>query len=109
MIVRAGVQYIDLHTPLIQRCGPVPWADNGTAACPLCAPKCKALSVHYQRSGYEVIARLVANATGLLAAAESGAQPEASTEASLSSGSGSGSGTGSGSGSGSVQLPGLRG
>ena len=37
----AGVAFIDLYTPLIKDCGPVPWADNGTSACKLCAPSCK--------------------------------------------------------------------
>ena len=51
--------FVDLHTPLISRCGRVPWADNGTNACPLCAPHCKALSVHYGSAGYAVIANII--------------------------------------------------
>ena len=51
--------YVDLHTPLTRMCGPVPWADNGTNACSLCAPECKRLSVHYDNSGYSVIANLI--------------------------------------------------
>jgi hypothetical protein len=54
-----GRAYVDLHAPLISKCGPVPWADNGTKACPLCAPKCKALSVHYAHAGYDVIATIL--------------------------------------------------
>ena len=57
-----SVDFVDLHTPLIAACGPVPWADNGTSACPLCAPKCKALSVHYTAAGYEVIQGLIYDA-----------------------------------------------
>lgn len=53
--------FVDLHTPLIKKCGPVPWADNGTNACSLCAPKCKALSVHYDSAGYNVIANIIKN------------------------------------------------
>ena len=60
------VPYIDLHTPLIKTCGAVPWADNGTGACSLCAPRCKGLSVHYTHAGYEVIAGIIAKAAGLL-------------------------------------------
>ena len=51
--------YVDLHTPLIKTCGPVPWADNGTNACSLCAPRCKGLSVHYDSAGYSVIANII--------------------------------------------------
>jgi lysophospholipase L1-like esterase len=54
-----GLGFVDLHSPLIERCGPVPWADNGTAPCSLCAPRCKALSVHYDKAGYTVIASLI--------------------------------------------------
>lgn len=61
-----NIAFIDLHTPLIKRCGAVPWADSGTDACSLCAPECKSLSVHYTRAGYEVIAHIVAQAAGLL-------------------------------------------
>ena len=53
------VSFVDLHTPLIAACGPVPWADNGTNACPLCAPQCKQLSVHYTSQGYKVIQGLI--------------------------------------------------
>ena len=60
-----GVQFVDLHTPLVSRCGEVPWADDGASACNLCAPQCAGLSVHYTAAGYEVIAGLIANATGL--------------------------------------------
>jgi len=62
-----SVPFIDLHTPLTKECGPVPWADNGTDACPLCAPKCKGLSVHYLTAGYQVIAGIVGKAAGLTA------------------------------------------
>jgi len=51
--------YVDLHKPLIKDCGPAPWADNGTKACDLCAPRCAAVTVHYTHSGYEVIAQLI--------------------------------------------------
>ncbi len=61
-----GIAFIDLHSPLIKTCGAVPWADNGTSACSLCAPDCKRLAVHYTRAGYEVIAHTVAEAAGLL-------------------------------------------
>ncbi len=57
-----GVQFVDLHTPLINACGPVPWADTGANACHLCAPNCKKLSVHYTTSGYDFIADLIWNA-----------------------------------------------
>ncbi len=53
--------FVDLHTPLIKTCGPVPWLDNGTNACSLCAPKCKALSVHYDSAGYTAIANIIKN------------------------------------------------
>ena len=53
--------FVDLHTPLIKTCGPVPWLDNGTNACSLCAPKCKALSVHYDSAGYTAIANIINN------------------------------------------------
>ena len=56
------VSFVDLHTPLIAACGPVPWADNGTNACPLCAPQCKQLSVHYTSQGYKVIQGLIYDA-----------------------------------------------
>ena len=61
-----ALAFVDLHTPLVSRCGPVPWADTGAKACPLCAPQCKSLSVHYDGAGYEVIAELIINATGLM-------------------------------------------
>lgn len=54
-----SLPFVDLHRPLINQCGPTPWADNGTHACTLCAPRCKALSVHYSAAGYEVIAKLI--------------------------------------------------
>ena len=54
-----GLTFIDLHTPLINKCGPVPWADQGPNACVLCAPHCKQLSVHYSSAGYNVIADLI--------------------------------------------------
>lgn len=60
-----GLQFVDMHSPLIDICGPVPWADNGTDACELCAPDCKRLSVHYTPAGYQRIAGIIANATGL--------------------------------------------
>ena len=62
---KSGVKFVDLHTPLIAACGAVPWADKGAAACKLCAPSCKRLSVHYIAAGYEFIARIVAKAAGL--------------------------------------------
>mmetsp|Transcript_20842 Transcript_20842/g.54173 ORF Transcript_20842/g.54173 Transcript_20842/m.54173 type:complete len:338 (+) Transcript_20842:22-1035(+) len=52
----AGIPFLDMYTPLINECGPVPWADEGPNACTLCAPDCKALSVHYTKAGYNVIA-----------------------------------------------------
>jgi lysophospholipase L1-like esterase len=58
-----GFNFVDLHTPLIAECGPTPWADNGTDACPLCAPSCKKLSVHYTPAGYNVIANLIWNSS----------------------------------------------
>ena len=63
---KSGIQFVDLHTPLIAACGAVPWADKGAAACKLCAPSCKRLSVHYIATGYEFIARIVAQAAGLI-------------------------------------------
>lgn len=54
-----GVKFVDLHSPLVSECGPVPWADQGPKACGLCAPQCKQLSVHYSKAGYERIAALV--------------------------------------------------
>ena len=63
---KSGVKFVDLHTPLIAACGAVPWADKGAAACKLCAPSCKRLSVHYIAAGYEFIARIVAQAAGLI-------------------------------------------
>lgn len=55
----SGLQFIDLHTPLIKECGPVPWQDTGPNACQLCAPNCKGLSVHYGPAGYSKIAGLI--------------------------------------------------
>lgn len=55
----AGGKFVDLHTPLVRTCGPVPWADTGPEACPLCAPQCTALSVHYAAAGYEKIASII--------------------------------------------------
>ena len=60
----AGIQFVDLYTPLIAKCGPVPWADTGANACALCAPNCKKLSVHYGQAGYEAIADLIWGAVG---------------------------------------------
>eukprot|EP00750_Incisomonas_marina_P031689 INCI8277.9.p3 GENE.INCI8277.9~~INCI8277.9.p3 ORF type:complete len:139 (+),score=13.49 INCI8277.9:720-1136(+) len=57
----AGLAFLDLHTPIIERCGPVPWNDTGQNACDLCAPRCKTLSVHYTSVGYNWIAELIAN------------------------------------------------
>jgi hypothetical protein len=62
-----GFAFVDLHTPLIAECGPTPWADNGTSACPLCAPHCKGLSVHYTSAGYDVITGLIWNSTSVSA------------------------------------------
>lgn len=62
----ANVPFLDLYTPLIEKCGPVPWADDGPSACPLCAPNCKALSVHYEPAGYSVIASLILEAVKAL-------------------------------------------
>ena len=56
VMAAAGVPTVDLYSPLIAMCGPVPWADDGPSACKLCAPLCKALSVHYTPEGYQFIA-----------------------------------------------------
>lgn len=58
------VNTVDLHAPLIKECGPVPWADAGPDACVLCAPNCKALSVHYTDIGYQFIAEIIAEGIG---------------------------------------------
>jgi lysophospholipase L1-like esterase len=52
----ANIPFLDLYAAVTQKCGGVPWADQGPIACPLCAPKCKALSVHYTPAGYNFIA-----------------------------------------------------
>jgi len=54
-----GLAFIDLYTPIMAKCGPVPWSDNGTAACALCAPRCRALGVHYSSAGYDFISDLI--------------------------------------------------
>ena len=57
-----NVPTIDLYSPIMKECGPVPFQDSGPRACRLCAPHCKALSVHYEQPGYEFIASIVAEA-----------------------------------------------
>ena len=67
-VVFSGVQ-VDLYTPIMAHCGPVPFLDkaNGSrAACSFCAPQCKALAVHYRGAGYEFIAKKIAQAIGPL-------------------------------------------
>eukprot|EP00038_Savillea_parva_P007245 m.168811 g.168811 ORF g.168811 m.168811 type:complete len:325 (+) comp13008_c0_seq1:44-1018(+) len=58
----ASIPFLDLYDPLMAKCGPVPWADEGPNACSLCAPKCKSLVVHYTPAGYSVIASLILDA-----------------------------------------------
>jgi hypothetical protein len=52
-------EQVDLYTPIMAHCGPVPFLDkaNGSRApCSLCAPSCKGLQVHYTSAGYQFIA-----------------------------------------------------
>eukprot|EP00041_Stephanoeca_diplocostata_P017259 m.344224 g.344224 ORF g.344224 m.344224 type:complete len:338 (-) comp20642_c0_seq23:1299-2312(-) len=56
-----NIPILDLYNPIISKCGPVPWADDGPSACSLCAPECKKLVVHYTPTGYEFIAAHVAS------------------------------------------------
>ena len=55
-----GWPTIDLYTPIMKQCGPVPFRDTGPTACEYCAPDCKRLSVHYGPEGYAFIARTIA-------------------------------------------------
>ena len=64
---RHSIRVIDIYTPIIDQCGPVPFADTGPKKCGLCAPHCKALSVHYTGAGYHFIAEHVAAALKTLA------------------------------------------
>lgn len=57
-----GIEIIDLYTPIMDECGPVPFQDTGSNACSLCAPNCANLSVHYSGDGYEFIAGVIADA-----------------------------------------------
>lgn len=66
IMAAAGIPIIDLYTPIMAECGPVPWADSGPKACLLCAPNCKSLAVHYTATGYNFIANIVAKALLLL-------------------------------------------
>jgi hypothetical protein len=62
-----GSEQVDLYTPIMAHCGPVPFLDKPTAgrtACSLCAPQCEALSVHYRSPGYQFIAQAIAQAIG---------------------------------------------
>ena len=69
LMATSNIPLVDLYTPIMAQCGPVPFLDNATAgraACELCAPSCKALSVHYTEAGYHFIASKIAQAIGPL-------------------------------------------
>ena len=57
VMTAAGVHVIDIYTPIMQQCGPVPFRDEGPTACSLCAPDCKNLAVHYTVTGYQFFAK----------------------------------------------------
>lgn len=59
VMAAANIPTIDLYTPIMHECGPVPFADSGPHACRLCAPHCKSLAVHYTDVGYQFIAGIV--------------------------------------------------
>lgn len=57
-----GIEVLDIYTPIMEQCGPVPFEDTGSRACSLCAPNCAKISVHYGGAGYEFIASMIADA-----------------------------------------------
>ena len=59
---RHSIGVIDIYAAIIDQCGPVPFVDVGRKKCGLCAPHCKALTVHYTGAGYHFIAGHVAAA-----------------------------------------------
>jgi hypothetical protein len=51
-----GIQVLDIYTPNMAQCSPVPFTDDGPNKCKLCASHRKALTVHYTGAGYHFIA-----------------------------------------------------
>lgn len=56
-----GIEIIDVYTPIMDQCGPVPFQDTGSQSCSLCAPNCAKIKVHYSQDGYEFIAGVIAD------------------------------------------------